>query len=370
MNIERFKKHAIRVLSGNFLAINVLNYDCSSLLGVVFNPVVDGEIKPPIQQSNLNAEELVEKEKAVFDKAMTELKSYWEGVCFDGHDVSTKITKTNSDQLLFDDYENVKNFLKCPIRDLHKFSNLSTEYKCMFKHIDRHANEVIFMKCDKRCCGEWESAALKEFLEKFKMMLFAPTSTTCGHYDTFLQSSIKVEHVFGSSGQPSVVKDDLGKCDHCPNYHFKSKTERERHQSLFHRRQKVQQQRPRSFVCNVCEASFESLSSLNRHKKEKKHTRRDQGRKRKNGEAPSRNTKARTIQDMLRANPMIESEDAPSDSEEGCSASECIINTITVKKINWIECETCSKWFHIYCVTKEEAQTELDNFICNSCSKA
>lgn len=331
---------------------------------------MDGESKPPIQQSNLSAEELMQKEKAVFDKAMTELRSYWEGACFDGHDVSTKITQTNSDQLLFDDYETVKNFLKCPIRDLHKFSNLAKEYKCMFKHIDRHANEIIFMKCeDRSCCGIWRSAGLKEFLKKFKMMLFAPTSTTtCGHYDTFLQSSIKVEHVFGSNGQPSVVKNDLGKCDHCPNYHFKSKTERERHHSLFHRRQNVQQQRPRSFVCDVCEASFGSLSSLNRHKKEKKHTRRDQGKKRKNAEAPSRKTKARTIQDMLRTIPMIESEDADNSEEEDCSAPECIINKITGENINWVECEICSKWYHIYCVTKDESQTELEDFSCNYCS--
>ena len=340
---------------------------------MVFNSVLDEEIKPPIQQNNLSAEELVEKEKAVFDKAMIDLKSYWEGACFDGHDVYTKITKTNSDQLLYNDYETVKTFLKCPIRDLHKFSNLVIEYKYMFEHIDRHANEIIFMKCDDRsCCKKWESPGLKEFLKKFKMMLFAPTITTsCGHYDTFLQSSNKVEHVFGSSGQPSVVMDDLGKCDHCPNYYFKSKTERERHHSLFHRRQRVQQQKPRSFVCNVCEASFRSLSSLNRHKKEKKHTRRDQGIKRKNAETPSRTTKARTIQDMLRANAMIEGEhDADNSEEEDCSVPECIINKIAVKSINWVQCEICSEWYHIYCVTQDENQTEMDDFTCYSCSNA
>ncbi|CAB3981039.1 Hypothetical predicted protein [Paramuricea clavata] len=136
---------------------------------VVFNPVVDGEIKPPFSRvtSRRTAEELVQKEeKAVFDKAMTEFKSYWDGACFNGYDISTKITKTNSDQLLFDDYKTVKTFLKCPIRDLHKFSNLTTGYKCMFKHIDHHANKIIFMKCDDRsCCSIFKSLGLKEFLE-------------------------------------------------------------------------------------------------------------------------------------------------------------------------------------------------------------
>ena len=107
------------------------------------------------------------------------------------------------------------------------------------------------------------------------------------------------------------------------------------HHSLFHRRQRVQQQKPRSSVCNVCEASFRRLSSLNRHNKKKKHTRRDQGIKRKIAETPSRRTKARTILDMLRANAMIEGEDdADNHQEEDCSAPECIINKITVKSIN------------------------------------
>ncbi|CAB3981038.1 Hypothetical predicted protein [Paramuricea clavata] len=54
--------------------------------------------------------------------------------------------------------------------------------------------------------------------------------------------------------------------------------------------------------------------------KGKKHEgKRDQGRKRKNTEAPyERKTKARTIQDMLRANLMIKIEDDADDSDEDC----------------------------------------------------
>ena len=98
--------------------------------------------------------------------------------------------------------------------------------------------------------------------------------------------------------------------------------------------------------------------------------RRDQGIKCKNAETPLRRTKARTIQDMLRANAMTEGEDDADNPEEDCSAPECIINKITVKSINWVQCEICSEWYHIYCVTQDENQTEMDIFTRYSCSNA
>ena len=338
---------------------------------MVFSPVVDGEDKPPIHQCKLSGEELVHKESVVFDKAMAGLKSYWEGVDFDGHEVSTNIIETNRDDLLSNRrlrYDTVKTFLACPVRDLHKFSNLVKEYKSVFKHIDRHSNEIIFVKCDDRsCCTEWK---LKSFVQKFKMQLFAPsTTTTCGHYDTFLQSCIKDKHVFSSSGQPSCGENDLGKCEYCPNYCFKSKTEKARHKSVYHRRQNVQAKRP-TINCDVCEASFGSLSSLNRHKKEKNHTKRDQGIKRKHSEAAPRKTKARTIQDMLRANKGVEQDsddDDDEEEEEECSASQCTIQEINDTNIYWVECEACSKWFHIFCVTQNEGQSEINDFHCVDC---
>jgi len=36
----------------------------------------------------------------------------------------------------------------------------------MFKHVDKHANEIIFVRCtDRSCCTEWRSMEVKEFLK-------------------------------------------------------------------------------------------------------------------------------------------------------------------------------------------------------------
>ena len=105
----------------------------------------------------------------------------------------------------------------------------------MFQHIDRHANEITFVKCqDRSCCEEWKSPRLKDFLSKFGMKLFAPSTTvTFGLYDTFLKSCLKKENAYGSSGQPSCERSDLGQCNFCPSYHFKSKTEKNCYMSVF-----------------------------------------------------------------------------------------------------------------------------------------
>ena len=50
---------------------------------------------------------------------------------------------------------------------------------------------------------------------------------------------------------------------------------------------------------------------------------------------------------------MIEGkDDADNPKEEDCSAPECIIDKITVKSINWVQCQICSECYHIYCVPR------------------
>ena len=83
----------------------------------------------------------------------------------------------------------------------------------MFSHLNRHLNEIVFMRCyDSQCCGPWNSESLKEFL---------------------------LRNRFGQDGRPTAEMHNLGKCWHCPNYFFKSKTAKQRHLSMFHRRQKI-----------------------------------------------------------------------------------------------------------------------------------
>ena len=86
-----------------------------------------------------------------------------------------------------------------------------------------------------------------------------------------------VLNVYSSCGQPSCETNDFSQCNFCPSYHFKSKTGKNNHMSVFHRCQRARPN-PKNFICQTIHSS---LSNLNCHKKEKKHTYRDQGEKRK-----------------------------------------------------------------------------------------
>ena len=58
------------------------------LAGVAFSPKLDGDIKPPCEQSKLSSDELHKKEYVVFDNVISELASFWEGAPFDGFLIS------------------------------------------------------------------------------------------------------------------------------------------------------------------------------------------------------------------------------------------------------------------------------------------
>ena len=69
------------------------------------------------------------KEKIVFDNAMNELENtYWENCEFDGFPVSVKTIDCGEDNLVWSDYELVKEFLKSPLRDAHKYSLIRKEF--------------------------------------------------------------------------------------------------------------------------------------------------------------------------------------------------------------------------------------------------
>lgn len=70
--------------------------------------------------------------------------------------LNKKCFKIIEDQLLFNDFENVKLFLKRPLRNLYKIKNVTDKYKKTFLHMDPHSNEIMFIKRnDKSCCGDY-----------------------------------------------------------------------------------------------------------------------------------------------------------------------------------------------------------------------
>ena len=173
----------------------------------------------------------------------------------------------------------------------------------MFSHIDRHLNEIVFIKCtNKSCCGEFRSPTVKNILGKSKK-LPSPSKNAFfnGHYNTFLQETINGNKIFGDKGQPAAEENKLGTCEICPNYAFKSKTETDRHKSLFHRREKKSTENTRKIICEFegCDKEFTSQSSLSRHQSSNKHQARDQKDKTKKP-AKSKKKNYNTILDMIR----------------------------------------------------------------------
>ena len=139
----------------------------NKLSGVTFSPL---ENEDDASAPGFSKEELKEKEKVVFDRAMKSLAEYhWNNFKFNEFPVDVEPVLVGEDELLFDDYDRVKSFLKTPIRDLHKYLDLLKEFKEMFAHIDRHLNEVTFIKCEKSsCCGNFKSKITKELLGEKK----------------------------------------------------------------------------------------------------------------------------------------------------------------------------------------------------------
>ena len=136
----------------------------------------------------------------------------------------------------------------------------------MFQHMDRHLNEVSFLKCDDNNCS------FKEFLQSLK----APTTSLNRdvHYKTFLEEEINPNPQYRSKGQPSL-DNQLGACEFCPNYSFTSKTEKSRHIGMFHRRRKKPVTNVKPYPCITCERRFSSQLSLSCHQKNANHMARD-----------------------------------------------------------------------------------------------
>ena len=196
------------------------------------------ESKPPANQGGLSKNELFQKEKVVFDEAILSIANdHWKGAKFDGSSVIAYPVLCGEDDLLYDDYEATKEFLSCPIRDIHKYDTMKKENEAMHQHLDRHLNEIVFRKCEDRTfCGESRSEEILQHFNNSQLNVKFPAPTQSkecmGHYKTFLQECM------GHEGQPTAVADNLGSCQFgCKAYKFKLKTAKARHMSVFHWRQ-------------------------------------------------------------------------------------------------------------------------------------
>ena len=80
---------------------------------------------------------------------------HWANVMFDGYPVTPIHVKCLGESETYNDYDNVHASLSCPLRDIkaRKYRNIEKQIREMLLHIQRHRNEVIFMKCSDSNCS-------------------------------------------------------------------------------------------------------------------------------------------------------------------------------------------------------------------------
>ena len=348
----------------------------NDLSGVVFSPLADGDTRPPCQQSLAN-NDLMEKEKLVFDRAMKQIENqHWKDASFDGFPVEVKSILVGEDKLLFSDYSRVMSFLQSPLREIHNFPEVNAEFKAMLSHMDRHLNEIVFVKCkDKRCRKPYHATEVPEFMTKNIGRLNAPSVSSSheGRFRTFLQECVAEQKRFGDAGQPLAQKNDLGACPHCPHFAFKSKTEKTRHMGMFHRRKilNLNADKNASFTCNFkdCGKTFSSQPTLSRHQTALNHRNRDIQQKEKPKKAKKR--KNFTIADAMRQVSSKRRHDADNETDEPCASDDCAIEQGRNRKIRWVQCDYCDSWYHTCCVgVDDKTDADLDDFcfVCSICN--
>ena len=77
---------------------------------------------------------------------------------------------------------------------MSQFTDLLHEMKFMLEHVQRHHNELIFIKCLNTGCPQCSKNQIKakqvfEFLNQYEMKFFSPmpSENHPGHYCTFLE---------------------------------------------------------------------------------------------------------------------------------------------------------------------------------------
>ena len=79
---------------------------------MLFLNTLKGESKPPIHQGGLTKDLCAEKEKQIFDHAMENIENrYWPNMTFDDLNVIIQTVRCNEDDIIFQDYDKVKEFL-------------------------------------------------------------------------------------------------------------------------------------------------------------------------------------------------------------------------------------------------------------------
>ena len=264
------------------------------LASVRLSAVATGDNKAPYYLSGISEEQRKAKEAVVFDEAVVEITDvHWNRTVFDEFPVIPVPVKC-SDQFP-SDHEQVSKFLKAPLREIRDgstYANLIQEFRFLLAHVNRHYNEIMFLKCQESGCTHCTQNPVRakevfSFLTGRKMKLFypLPSSEHVGHFSTYLEMCSKKPEQLpeADSHLPSYKDNDgLGRCPHCPNFVFLSKTEKKRHFQVYHPKKRIcipkHSLSKKKFKCNhklsanrVCGQMFNSIYKLRKHRKNSSH---------------------------------------------------------------------------------------------------
>jgi len=110
------------------------------LAGVSLSACAEGESVPPAYQT-VSPTEKEEKEKLVFERALSDLSSYWDGKTHDGFRVTSKgVTEAYSTG--YKDFDLVKEMFKSSSKSCKQKEELLDEWKYYIKHMDRRRGFV------------------------------------------------------------------------------------------------------------------------------------------------------------------------------------------------------------------------------------
>ena len=197
------------------------------LNSVRISAIAEGDNKPPCQLTSLSSEEQKKKEVEVFNRVITELcTTHWKDATFDSFPVIA--IPVSSEDHSSSDHDRIHEFLKAPLGRLKQYPDLLEEMKFMLAHIQRHRNEIVYMKCQNPTCEHCTNnpPTATEFFSQEKLFSPMPSQLHEGHYCTFLEMCSKLPNELGilDCGMPSAANSDLKSCPDCPAYVFLSKT--------------------------------------------------------------------------------------------------------------------------------------------------
>ena len=120
------------------------------LASVRLSAVATGDNKAPYYISGISEDQRKAKESQVFDDAIEQVADvHWNKAFFDGFPIIPVPIKCSNH--FASDHDIAHRFLKAPLKKIRNGSThtvLLNQFKFLLEHVDRHHNEIIFLKCN------------------------------------------------------------------------------------------------------------------------------------------------------------------------------------------------------------------------------